>query len=404
MVQVEPLEPEVAKWLALWQQWFNREYPGQGIGASRPAIFINPKYITPRGVLDVPDTPQAFAVFGKFYRPLTVNVSTNTTNRPVRARKAKMRGVGDDDWDRLDKCGIKYLDQVAGLWAHYVSYVVGQPLEFSRYLILDSITEVDDVNKTRRYYDGWDSEVEAVFKDMGLTDDVAVANADRKELVRRLKSEGFADRLIKQSRGIVPEEAWSLEALGFSKGQAAALEERGIGSKGEFAVSAGTDDGRIAVAAITGIDAGQVSTIREAAISQMAASSILLAPVREITSLAGVNAAIADKLAAADVTTTEALASANSADLAAKAGLSVDVAGSLIESAKGVSRERLDIASLAPISAGDAEALRTNLGINTLGDLATRDAAAIAAAFGNDVNRARAVIEGVRVGLGGRIR
>ena len=399
MVQLEPVPKEVAKWLAAWQQWFNKQYPGQGIGSARPAIFINPRYVAPTGLRDVPDTPQAYAVFGKFYRPLTVNISTHTTNRPLQTKKARIRGIGDDDWDQLERYGIKYVDQVSGLWSEYISNVTGQSPDYSRFLILDAISAVDNANKSRTYFDGWDSDVDAAVKEMGLTDDVAVANADRAELSRRLGA-GFANRLIEQSREIVPAEAWSLEAIGFTKGQVEALSDRGIGSKGELVVGTATDAGRGRVAEITGIDAGQIILARDSAISQMTAASVAFAPVREITALPGMNAAVAEKLGAADVTSTDALAGSDKSELAARTGLSEDAAASLIESAKTVSRTRLDVGSLAAITSADAEALKTSLGIHTVADLADKDASAIAGAFGGDLNKAKAVIAGVKAGLG----
>ena len=48
----------------------------------------------------------------------------------------------------------------------------------------------------------------------------------------------------------------------------------------------------------------------------------------------------------------------------------------------------------------DAEALKTSLGIHTVADLADKDASAIAGAFGGDLNKAKAVIAGVKAGLG----
>ncbi len=399
MVQLDPVSPEVGKWLADWQHWFNKQYPGQGIGSAKPAIFIDPRYISPKGILEVADAPQAYAVFGKFYRPMTVNTSTNTTNRPLQTKKAKIRGIGDDDWDLLDRFGIKYVDQVAGLWSEYISNITGQSPDFSRYLILDSISAVDNANKSRTYYEGWDADVDTVLKEMGLTDDVAIANADRAELSKRLGA-GFANRLIEQSHEIVPVEAWSLESIGFSRRQMAALADKGISSKGELVGSTATDDGKAKVGEIVGIEAGQIVLARDSAILEMTAASVGFAPVRELTALSGVNAAVAERLGAADVTSTDALAASDKSELAAKSGLSEDVAESLIESAKGAERGRLDVGSLAPISAADAEALKTSLGIHTVADLAGKDASAIASAFGGDLNKANAVIAGARAGLG----
>ena len=399
MVQLEPVPPDVAKWLAAWQQWFNKQYPGQGIGSARPVIFINPRYVPPKGLRDVPDTPQAYAVFGKFARPMTINISSHTTNRPLLTKKAKIRGIGDDDWDQLERYGIKYVDQVSGLWTEYISNVTGQSPDYGRFLILDAVSAVDNANKSRTYYEGWDADVDTALREMGLTDDVAVANADRGELSRRLGA-GFANRLIEQSREIVPTETWSLESIGFTRGQVAALGDEGIGSKGELVGSTATDAGRAKVAETTGIEAGQLVLTRETAISQMTAASVAFAPVREMTALPGVNAAVAEKLGAADVTSTDALAGSDKAELAAKTGLTEDAAATLIESAKAGSRTRLDVGSLAAITAADAEALKTGLGIHTVADLANKEPSAIAAAFGGDVNKARAVIAGVKFGLG----
>ena len=399
MVQLEPVPADVAKWLAAWQQWFNKQYPGQGIGASRPAIFIDPRYVAPKGLRDVPDKPQAYAVFGKFGRPLTINISTNTTNRPLTTKKARIRGIGDDDWSQLDRYGIRYIDQVAGLWSEYLSNVTGQSLEYSRYLILDSISAVDDVNKTRTYYEGWDSEVAAVVQAMGLTDDVAVANADRAELSRRLGS-GFANRLIEQGREIVPRDTWTLDSLGLTKGQVAALGEQGIASKGELVGNTANQAGVTKVAGIIGIEAGQITLVRENALSQMTMASVTLAPTADISSLSGVNPEVSAKLGSADITSTEALAGLDKTELAAKTGLSEDAASGLIESAKAAASSRLDVSRLSPISGADAETLKSSLGVHTVADLAAKDPADIASAFGGDLSKAKAVIAGAKLGLG----
>ena len=399
MVQLEPVSSDVGKWLAAWQQWFNKQFPGQGIGDAKPAIFLDPKYVPPKTLRDVPDSPQAYAVFGKFARPMTINISTNTTNRPVTTKKAKIRGIGDDDWAQLDRYGIRYIDQVAGLWSDYLSNITGQSLDSSRFLILDSISAVDDVNKTKTYYEGWDAEVATVVREMGLTDDVAVANADRAELSRRLGA-GFANRLIEQGREIVPREAWSLETLGLTKGQVASLADQGIASKGELVGSTTNEAGAGKVAGIVGIQTGEVLVLRETAVSQITAASVTLAPTKEITLLRGMNPEVSEKLGSADITSTEALAGSDKTELAAKTGLTEDAAGELIESAKAEARSNLDVGLLPAISAENAEVLKTSLGVRTVADLAGKEPSAIAAAFGGDLRKASAVIAGAKAGLG----
>lgn len=398
MIQAEPLSPNVVKWLAEWSEWFDEEYPSAGIGRPTPAIYINPRYVPPVEPQEAPVEPEAYAVFGSFGVPLAINPLSRTTRRPVKIKRKGIRGVGDDVIASLEKCGVVFLDQLPGLWVNYVAEVTGEPTEYARYLIADSIKIVEEINAKRAYYDGVDAEAERAMAEMNLTDDVALANADYVELGRRLKSLGFANRLINQARQVVPPETWKLDELGFTKGQILALEERGIGAKGEFILKTESDAALDEVATTVSLDKDTLSSIRGTGLSQLTASSIGLAPSKEITSLPGVNAVIAHRLAQANVDSVEKLAAAKPTELASATGISEAAATKLVDAAGAASRQKIDVAVLAPVSKANATALKA-AGIGTVSDIVTKDPAVIAAALGGDTRKANAVIEGAKLAL-----
>lgn len=401
MVQVESLPSDVQQWLADWKEFFANEYPSAGIGNSKPMIFMNPHYAPPRSTQEVPSKPQAYALFGKLAVPLSITPSKNLTKRPVKVGKAKVPGIGEDVLDMLKRCGIIYIDQLPGLWSDYLERVIDKSPDYCRHLIIDSIKAIEKILKDLLYYDDMTPELDEGLKKMGWNDDVAIANASREKLadLEEVVDLGFAIRLIEEAREIVPIDTWSLEYLGFTEGQIEILEGQGIRSKGEFILVAEdmTKVGEIADS--LSIDKESVGEFRTTAIGQMAADSIKQVRTEEITALSGVNAIVAEKMAAADIHTVEELSTKSAAEVAKAANVSEEAAASMIETAKAASRGAMEVSVLAPISTEEAASLRSG-GITSISELASKTVTEIAGFMGNDVGKARAIIDASRATLG----
>jgi predicted flap endonuclease-1-like 5' DNA nuclease len=401
MVEVTPLPDAVRQWLAAWQAVFNDRYPGQGIDGATPTIFINPNYVPPRIFRDVPADPQAYAVYGEFGVPMTINVSSMLTKRPVSIAAQWIPGIGDRLIASLNQYDIDYIDEVAGGWVQLISDATGQPPDYSRYLIGDAVAATNTINSSRGYLDGVDERVAGILTQLGLTDDVALANADRAALSQALGSEGFANRLIEQAREAVPPSAWSLDQVGFTQGQIEALAQQGIVSKGEYNayVAAANDAQRNTLASSLSVNTQFLAAVQTTVTSQMAASSVAQAPLVDLTALTGVNAVVRDRLIAQNIMSVDQLATADPAQVATATGLSATEAGDLVAQAKTLSSQNVPVERLAPVSSDTATALQA-MNIRTVGDLATKNVSDIAAAFGGDVTRANAVLQGVRMSLG----
>ena len=345
MIQVESLPTKVKEWLSDWKEWLNREYPHAGIEKSTPMIFVSRRYAPPQSTQEVPVTPLAYAVFGTFSIPLSITPSSRMTKLPVKMEKQKPSGTGEDVLAALKKCGIIYVDQIAGLWTDFLRRVMEKSVDYWRHFVMDYIKIIDHINETESYYDGMTTELRQAMAEKGWTDAVALANADPKEMatIKEVGDEGSAIRLIDQAREIVPSDAWSLEGLGFTEGQIQILQEKGIGSKGEFSVAAGDPSTAGSVADALGMPKESVAEFRTTAIGQMAKDSIQLAAPKEITMLTGVKALVAEKMADANIYSVEDLSTKTAADVAKAANVSEEAATSIIGAAKAASRGSQDV-------------------------------------------------------------
>ena len=235
MQRFDPLPANVQEWLADWQDWFDEDLPGQGIGRAVPAIFVDPNFRPPQRAEAVRAKPPGYAVFGEFGVPLSITISTSVTKRPVGIDKKYLLGLGDRKIYELDKAGIDALDQLPGLWSEFLDEALDQEPDDSRYLVDDSRRSAELIVEKRGYLDGVDEGVLNKLTQLGINDDVALANADFQVLSDVLGSQGFANRLIGQARQIVAPSSWSLGTLGLDSGQVKRLEGQGITSLGEFA-------------------------------------------------------------------------------------------------------------------------------------------------------------------------
>jgi predicted RecB family nuclease len=135
----------------------------------------------------------------------------------------------------------------------------------------------------------------------------------------------------------------------------------------------------------------------------MTIGSINLRPETELIALPGVNEVIAEKLAAANISSTADLVTADAAKVAETSGISESTIANLIAAAKVADRSTIDLSSVPTISSQAAN-LKKKFKVKTVSDLAGKSPSEIAAAFGGDETKAAAVIAGAKIALGKAIR
>jgi hypothetical protein len=414
MVPLEPEPAAVREWLHQWREWFADELEDEDIRKATPVVYIDPNFRPAREAREVPRTPPGYAVFRRFAVPLSIKPEERVTRAWVLIEKAGLRGIPVETLKHLYEAEIASVDDLGWSWEELIGDATGDPPDAVRYLIADAAAAIGTINGERRYYDGMDDEVAKVLKDLGILDDVALANADAEKLGDKLGSRGFAVRLIQKARGIVPRESWSLEGLGLTPHQMDGLSVRGLESKGAVAAAAGRADGRAAIVEALGLEA-EAAPAREAvvgalaneAVMVMTRSSIALAPQPSLAMWSGVDATTAAKLGRAGFVSVEDLAAADPAAVATAANIPADAADALVTEARGASRAGLAVGLLAPVTKTEERNLRDLLGADqaTVGVMAGKSPAQLAAAFGGNLARATAVLNGIRAGLAaGRFR
>ncbi|MGI9060605.1 MAG: helix-hairpin-helix domain-containing protein [Ktedonobacteraceae bacterium] len=386
----------VKTWLGNWSDWLNSLYPDQNVGGVPPVIYINP-YFTPHVISD---EPQAYAVFNTVAIPLLVNLPSRTLPLPVALSRSDIPGLGEDAAQNLTEFGFQSVNNIAGAWSHVVADASGLSLDYGRYLIGDAIKAVEHIRAHRLYYSGIDARTEEILQEMGIADDVALANADPAVLGPQIKSKSFAASLIEQARKIAPG-TWELSTLGLKPEQITALAGLDIRSKGEFVLEADSSAGRDKIATLLKVPTQQVTDWHTAALTHLTSDSLRLAHITDLTLLPDMDASIANALALADIMTVDELAKANIAELAQTTRIPRKQLETLQNEAASASRESLDVLKLASITKEMAEAL-DNLKINTVAVLFQQTEEHIASAFSGPIHVARAILEGIHAAFSGR--
>jgi hypothetical protein len=132
----------------------------------------------------------------------------------------------------------------------------------------------------------------------------------------------------------------------------------------------------------------------------MARGSVTHAPVVSLSKWTDLDPAMGAKLASAGFVSVDDVGEADPAELAAAIGVTADEASKLVTDAKGAGRSALPVGTLAAINKSEEKALNDLVGGSaTLGAIAEKTPAEIAAAFGGNVGRATAVLNGIKAGL-----
>ena len=396
-------------WLIEWQAWFADEFDDKRILDADVRVFVDKNYHTPRSVNDIPIRPQAYAVFGRFGVPMAIEPVDRITKGPVEVNKEDIRGIREEVINRLYDAGIRYINDLAYSWQELIVDATGYPPEDVKYLINDAGGAIDPINQDRRYLPGVDKDTAKAIKDLGYTDDVALANADVDKLAEKVGSRGFAERIVAEARRNVPEDSWSLGNLGLNDSQVGALHDRGIKSKGDLAAAAGRDQGKTIIAEALGVDRetpatrdAAITAVANEAVATMTLSSVALIPQLTLSTWAGVDAVTAGKLAGAGIASVDALAAAKPEDVATAANLTPAAANKLVDDAKAASTNNISVGNVASLSPAESKALKESFGDQaTLAGIAAKSPADLSAAFGGDVAKATAVLTGIKAGLTG---
>jgi hypothetical protein len=189
------------------------------------------------------------------------------------------------------------------------------------------------------------------------------------------------------------------------------LRERGVDSKGALVSFAGRSAGKTAIAEALGLDSAPEATrdtaingLTTEAVTVMTRASVARAAAPSVRMWRNVDALTAAKLADAGVETVDDLGAADPAAIAVKTGMDADAVKRLVDAARTESRASLRAGAIATVSRTEEKKLKDLLGAEgaTVGVLARKSAAEIAAAFGGNLARAEAVLRGIAAGLAQR--
>jgi predicted flap endonuclease-1-like 5' DNA nuclease len=408
MVPLVSPRPDITSWLLDWRKWFAIDLDDQRVLKYDPVVYVDPRFQPARNEKEVRPGPPGYAVFTLFAVPVTIKPEDTVTRKPVRIAEERIPGLAEEVERGLYDANIRYIDDLAHAWQELIVDATGNPPESARYLIADAHDAIGPINDSRSYLPGVDKATDKTMRDLGILDDVGLANADVEKLGNKVGSLGFATRLIEQARQIVPAASWSLGDLGLSDTQVNGLNARGIVSKGDLASNAARADGKALIAEALGMDTEEaasrdaaITTLGNNAVMTMAASSVALAPQPSLATWSGIDSLNASSLGKLGITTVDDLAAAKPEDVAAATNLAAADAQKLITDAQGASRGSLGVGILAPVSRAEEKSLKDTLGADvTLQTLASKSPAEIAVAFGGNVGRATSILNGIKAGLG----
>jgi hypothetical protein len=332
MTRLEPLPDDVVSWLAEWRKIIAADFPSQRVEEATPVIFISSTYSPPSSFLDFPLSPQAYAVFGDVSVPMTISTPDMWLKWPIPLEYEYLPGIDDFVIDDLKYINIWHLDDLPGCWAGLLEEVTQKPINYIRYLMDDSLTQVKKLNTELTYYEGIDKPIGDALLKNGLGNDVALANTSVETMIALLAQQnipitkGQAYRIITQAREIAPEASWSLDATSFSESEVVMLHGLGIESQGEYVIKTETDQASIITAlgwnALSAEEqAVQVQTSVQSIIDNMLFNAIESLPDAGVGALPSVDATIAGKLVEAGYDNFEDFKDLTPNDLATAIGI-----------------------------------------------------------------------------------
>jgi hypothetical protein len=403
-IELDPPDMAVEKWLGQWLVWFTDFLGESWLKRVEPAVWIDPRYRVPTSTQTTPVTPPAYAVFGRFAVPLEIRPLDQATRAEVPFREyVDTRGTPEKIRRRYEDAGIYYVNDLAFSWVERLTDVGGELINPVRHQIYNAMEAAQTVNQSRLYLEGMDPEIHEILKMHNINDDVGLANADLRVIAALVGSESFAAGLIAQARTIVPAESWSIQSLGLTNEQVRIAEAQGIDSLGMMTEMLATPEGRQTVSRTLDIegatDAALDATLERIelnAITTMTMHSIALAPQHGVATLDNVDAVTATKIGEAGISSADQLATMDAATVAATAGISLASAELAVQSAKASSE-------IAIGQVAGANNVISGIGMSTpAGSVLSLSEDALAGAFGGNAARAGAVKAGISAGIAAR--
>jgi hypothetical protein len=338
---VDPPPDEVQEWMQSWADWVKQQHPDAPVNPGDISIYIDQAH-TPDAT---PQNPYAYLVLGDggAYVPVVLTPSDRTLGRPVSIAKGGLSGVDRHVEEQLRSVGLTDLDVLGASWQGLVADAMGVSVATAGSAISEARGRVEALQDSLQIFSGVDSALEESLEAAGITDAVALANADAQTLATQLSAQGvtlaFAQRLVDEARQTVPAGTWSLAdaALGLKEQEVASLTALGIATKGGLRNRTADTAGRAQIANALGISSEALATLTARIdLGQFATETRdARAAATPVTSLVGVNRDSAKALARLNLGTARDLAQANVNVVARVFGGDVAKATEVINAARG---------------------------------------------------------------------
>jgi hypothetical protein len=332
---------EVYEDLKDWGDWFKIQHPDAPIDPGNIKVYMDPTH-TPDVITE---DPYAYAVFGEGggYVPIILIPTDQAFGRSVPVSKGGLAGVDRYAEDQLKSSGLNDLDVLGASWTGFVADTLGVSAEAAGTMITESRGKIDDLKKPENsllLFTGVDTDVQNALKGIGINNSVDLANADPIAIANQLGESGitlsFAQRLVDEARQTVPGSAWSLDAaeLGFKEQEVAALEAQGIKTQGMFKNTAEIEQGKEQIANTLRVGTNVVDGFVMTINDSANKVKDAYRIEAPVTSVVGVNAETGKNLANLGYGTTGKLANADAAAVAPAFGGDMDKASAAINAAK----------------------------------------------------------------------
>jgi hypothetical protein len=313
---VDPLRdppPDTRKWLHDWAEYLQRVHPDAPIDPGRLGLVRHSGHVPG----DVSQDPYAYVVFGErgAYVPVVLIGSDIALDAGVNVAKARPTGIDvHQDPPRLAEFGLSDVEMLAAAWTGLVQETLGISPSVADSLILASRETAQELKAERELeqLSGVDRSVAEALKAGGLATVADVANNDLDVLVGALAGTGLTDvaarRLLDEARRHTPASAWSVAAgeLGLTENQVGVLADLGVHAQGEL--KARLDEPQVRDA--LGLSPDTVDAIGERIDGSRHSLATSRAAAAPVTTVEGVDSAVAIRLGSAGIGTTAALADA----------------------------------------------------------------------------------------------
>lgn len=324
--QPDPVPDEFLTWAQEWASYLGSVNPEAPVDPGGVSVYLDPSYTPGAAVAN----PYAYLVFGEggAYAPLVLTTPDRSLATEVTPARASLAGLDVESNLRLREYGLDRIDVVAAAWQGLVADALAVSPETASSIVGEAASKVDNLQGTLQVFSGLDSAMVNALTANKIDSPVALANADAQTVLSVLHGAGitsvtpaFAQRLVDQARSAVPANEWSLASsvLGLNEQQIASLRVSGITTLGQLQGRAAADvRGTAAVLDVS--PQALTNLVSNVSIKTSAQVQIERRGAAPSTRVLGVNADVANRLARLGVTSVADLARANADEIAAAFG------------------------------------------------------------------------------------